>query len=203
MDYMKNEKIMDNLPLKLLTMSIAKENWLLLVVCGAVPCCIMIVASIFIIPFSVTLSVAVDRQHDAVQCDIQKTAYVSSISEAEEFVIVTLVNPQESCSATIKLPLPQNGTLSLQETVTVYEECWCRCYSHNIQPYRSRCPKRYYWEPPNAENDCNVAIGFMSFIVAAAGLVFVVVALWECSVTFVGYLMVIRWCINPQSFETV
>lgn len=192
-------------------MSVSKENWLCLVGCGAVPCCIMIVASIFIIPFSVTLSIAVDRQDDTVQCNIRKTAYVSSISEAEEFVIVTLVNPPRQyeaiCSPTTKLPLPENRTLSLQETVTIYEECWCRCYSHNIQPYNDgtmsgRCPKRYYWEAPNAENDCNIAIGFMSFIVAVAGLVFVLAAVWGYCVTAVGCYMCIQWCTAPP-FETV
>ena len=175
------------------------ENLCILGVCSIATLLVIIGAIVVIIPFSVTLSIAVDNQHDKVQCDNQKTAYVSSISESGNEVIVTIVHPGSGCSDTKRLPYPQNTTLSLQDMVTVYQECSFRCYDHHIGDTRG-CP-RYYWTPPNAaENDCDEAIGWMSFIVAAAGLIFIIGELWLllCVIS-----MGIYFYTYPQSFETV
>lgn len=180
-------------------------------VCSLVPLCAIVIATLFIIPFSVTLSIAVDNQDHQVICDIKKAAYVSSISESEDMVIVSLVNPitkyDLNCPTTQKLRYPKNRTLYINEMVTIYEECWSRCYSHKTESYMDaffeRCPKDYYWEPPKSENDCNVVIGWMSFIVAVAALVFIAGFLLEITISIIsllicGYLLKT----TQSSFET-
>lgn len=182
--------------------------------CMLLPLCIMGIAALFIIPFSVTLSVAVDNQDHVELCDIKKTAYVTSISESEDEVIVILANPEggpsSSCQTHQTLPYPNNRTLSLNEMVEIYEECWSRCYSHKIESYiggfaGGRCPKKYYWEPPKSTNDCNVAIGFMSFIVAVAGLGFLIAFFWESFVVIASMFacgVIAQKQREKESFET-
>jgi len=178
--------------------------------CMLLPLCIMGIAALFIIPFSVTLSVAVDNQDHVERCDIKKTAYVTSISDSEDEVIVILVNSGYNldCPRHRTLPYPRNRTLSLNEMVEIYEECWSRCYSHKIESYEGgfaggRCPKKYYWEPPKSTNDCNIAIGFMSFIVAVAGLGFLIGVFWESFVVIISMFVCGSMAQKKkESFET-